>query len=92
MDPIQQMIVDALKKLGDEGWETPIFFVAVAANGSMVYGRYDATDEGGLEATMLAEHIEDEALLLPINLMMSNAEGEAVRLSIQKAEGPIVYH
>ena len=41
---------------------------------------------------MLAEHIEDEALLLPINLMMSNAEGKAVRLSLQKADGPIVYH
>ena len=92
MDPIQKMIVDALKKLGEDRWETPIFFVAVAANGSMVYGRYDATDEGRLEATMLAEHIEDEGLMVPINMMMSNAEGEAVRLSIQKSDGPIVYH
>jgi hypothetical protein len=92
MDPIQHMIVDALEKLGAAGWEAPIFFVAVAANGSMVYGRYDATDAGGLEATLLAEHIEDAALMLPINMMMSNTEGEAIRLSINKPDDPIVYH
>jgi hypothetical protein len=92
MDPITEMIVDALKKLQADGWDLPIYFAAIAANGSMICGRFDANDEGGVETTTIAEHFEDDGLRVPINMMLTNGEGEAVRLSIQNQGEPMVYH
>jgi hypothetical protein len=92
MDPLTNMITEALKRLLEDGWEPPFFFTSISANGSFLCGRYDDDGQGGLEATTVAEHFEDDAFILPINMMMTNDQGEAVRLSIQKPGEPIVYH
>jgi hypothetical protein len=86
MNPITEMLVDALKRLQADGWDLPIYFTAIAANGSVLCGRYDANDEGGVEARMIAEHFEDNGFRMPINMMLSNVKGEAVRLSIQNPD------
>jgi hypothetical protein len=86
------MISEALEKLLEDEWEPPFYFAAISANGSFLCGQYDANDQGGLEAKTVAEHIEDDAFMLPINMMITDGQGEAVRLSIQNPGEPVVYH
>jgi len=57
--------------------------VAVAINGGILGARYllDETGEG-LEAEMLVEHTPVGMMQLPINVMIVDAKGEAVRVLI----------
>jgi len=92
MDPIVKMISEALKKILEDGGEPPFYFAAISANGSFLCGRYDANDQGGLDAKTVAEHFEDDVLMLPINMMITDDQGNAMRLSIQTPGEPVVYH
>jgi hypothetical protein len=40
----------------------------------------------------IAEHFEDEGVILPLNMMLTNAKGDAVRLSIHNQGEQMVYY
>ena len=57
-------------------------------DGSVTVGRYrQATGGEGLVCDVLAEHFEDQVFLLPINMMFTDAGGDAVRVVIDKPGG-----
>jgi hypothetical protein len=92
MDHLSKMFAEVLSKLIEEGWYPPIYYAAIGANGSVICGQFDANDQYGLESTTTAEHIVGQGLNLPMNIMFSYEEGEAVRVSIENPDEPIVYH
>jgi hypothetical protein len=92
MESLTELFVDAINTRLADGWHLPIFFSAIAANGSVLSGRYEENAEGRVETKIVAEHFENDVFILPINMMLTNVEGEAVRLSIQNPGEPVVYH
>lgn len=54
--------------------------------------RYDKNKDGdGLTATPLAEHYDQAGFVLPINIMIADQRGEAVRVTVTH-EGPTTFH
>jgi hypothetical protein len=61
----------------------PYLFVAVAINGGILGARYLLDESGtGLEAEMLVEHTPGGMMQMPINVMIIDAKGEAVRVLV----------
>jgi len=67
--------------LEERGFELPLHVVSVAANGTAHLFRYVA-GETHLEAELLAEYDECGMLKLPVNMMITDARGEAAHFAI----------
>jgi hypothetical protein len=76
MDELTKALTAMVEAIMEKGADCPILAVAVAINGTLLYVRYDERDET-LTCTPLAEHIKDDGLELPINVMYVDREGEA---------------
>lgn len=69
-----------------QGFEFPIFWVAVAANGEMLAGRYDLSESGsGLESRLLVRHSDGGTFAVPVNVMFVDGRGEAARVVIKQS-------
>lgn len=66
-------------------WKCPFYAMAIGANGSMIGCRYDLVEGGeGISSEVLAEWChQSHAFTLPINIIFTNSEGEAVRVLIR---------
>jgi len=63
----------------------PFVAACVSANGSVMALRYEASVDGdGAEAVTLAQHTDGPGFALPINIMISDRSGEAVRVTIEQ--------
>ena len=87
---------EVLERLIKDGFRPPLYAVAVALNGSILVLRYVLVGEAeGLEAEVLAEHSEPAAgrgfFALPINIMITDAEGEAARVVLTN-DGTQIIH
>jgi hypothetical protein len=62
----------------------PLHVAVIAVNGSAVVFRYTAADGGGgLQTDVLAEYNDPNGMMvLPINIMIGDARGEAARVFI----------
>jgi hypothetical protein len=79
-----KQLSQALQACLDQGFEPPLVACAVSLNGCVLAVRYAYHPLGeGMQATVLAEHTPDPAFLLPINMMITDARGEAARVVIQ---------
>ena len=87
-DPVLDLASRLSAALGPviaQGFEFPIFWVVVAANGEMLAGRYDLSESGsGLESRLLVRHSADGTFAVPINLMFVDSRGEAARVVIKQ--------
>ena len=90
MGGLTSFLGSALKTCLARGMELPFVCVAAAVNGSVLAVRYDQADDG-LRATPLAEHFQEGVFIVPINMMIMDQTGEAVRIKIDH-EGAVTYH
>ena len=68
--------IDAeLEKLAGSEWKYPTYVVVIAANGTIMALHYDDGPTGRL----VAEHLVQPGVVLPINLIFVSTTGEAVR-------------
>jgi hypothetical protein len=68
----------------DQGFEPPLYVCAISVNGNAVVTRYAYHPLGaGMETTFLAEHTPEPDFILPINMMITDTRGEAVRVLLQ---------
>jgi hypothetical protein len=83
MEDLGKIFVSVLQQCRERKMPLPYLFVAVAINGGILGARYllDETGEG-LEAEMLVEHTPLGMMQMPINVMIVDAKGEAVRILI----------
>jgi hypothetical protein len=90
MDYVASHLRAILEELVDRGFESPLHFVALGKNGSLLAGRYDWW--GGLESlrvTVTAQAIPEDGFALPVNLLFVDIDGDAARVVIDRAEtGP----
>ena len=85
LDEIIIRIATALNIAIEKGFESPLYMVAVAVNGSMLYVRYVSP---GLDPEVLSEFYQDESFRLPVNIMLLDSRGRAARILIEKDQKP----
>jgi hypothetical protein len=77
-------MTDILERLiMEKGFELPFLVVAVGINGSCMFFKYSRA-QAGFKAQFITEHIEDQGIGLPINMMLVDAQGKALNFLIQK--------
>jgi hypothetical protein len=87
MTDLAEEIAKALTDLvSSHEYELPIWVAVVSANGCGMLVSYTAADRGGLEPTVLSEHLVDPGFALPINLFFVDSRGEAARLLVANNE------
>jgi len=64
------------------GFVLPIRFAAIAINGAVLAGALEVS-ETGVETKYVLDHCPDTGMDLPINILFSDARGEAVRVCVQ---------
>jgi hypothetical protein len=87
---VGDFLVRALSACLTRGMELPLICVAVAVNDSLFAVRYEGTD-AGFHGTLLAEHNVERGFVLPINIMVVDQIGEAVRAKVD-VTGSVWYH
>src|SRR5512139_2743610 len=81
---VSKKMTEILEKLiVEKGLELPFLVTAVAINGSCMFFKYSRA-QAGLEVKFITEHIEDQGMGLPINMMLVDAQGKALNFFIQK--------
>jgi hypothetical protein len=83
MEELGNIFVSVLQHCQKRNMPLPYLFVAVAINGGILGARYLLDESGeGLEAEMLVEPTPGGMMQMPINVMIVDATGEAVRVLI----------
>ena len=76
-EALQRTIYPVLTRLLQEGFVLPLYVTCIASNGSMMGGRYDDIDATGLDFIFEVSHMEGEAFLVPIHMLVVDQRGEA---------------
>jgi len=76
-EALQDAVYPVLTRLLQEGFVLPLFVTCIGHNGSMMCGRYDDIEATGLDFIFEASHIEGEAFLPPIHMLIVDQRGEA---------------
>jgi len=80
MDPEQ--LADIINACLERGLVLPLHLCAVSVNGAVLVVRYSESeeDEDSIDAEVVVQHYLDAGVQLPINMMMTDADGEAARV------------
>ena len=80
MDPEQ--LADIINACLERGLVLPLHLCAVSVNGAVSVVRYSESedDEDSIDAEVVVQHDPDAGVQWPINLMMTDADGEAARV------------
>lgn len=85
MDDFTEIMVECLNGCHERGMPLPWFFISVAVNGCMMYARYTPNeDTETLDCELLAQHITGPGFQLPINMIIIDSTGNAVRIVVDK--------
>jgi len=71
----------------ERGFELPLCLCVVGVNGAVLAVRYALKEDAGMDCEVLAQHVPEPVFLLPINMMITDAQGEAARVVIAQQEG-----
>ena len=80
MDPEQ--LADIINACLERGFVLPLHLCAVSVNGAVVVVRYDQAqdDEDSIDGEVVVQHFPDAGAQLPINMMITDANGDAARV------------
>jgi hypothetical protein len=84
MEQLTDFLAATLEACVDRGMQLPFVVCAVARNYSVLAMRVNGA---GTDGEVLAEHFENDAFELPINIMVVSQNNEAVRLTIEQEGG-----
>jgi hypothetical protein len=87
LDELGNTIHEALEHYQDQGRPLPYLLIACSINGVVMAARY-SKGEDRLLAEMLVE--AKDVMLLPLNMMLIDGEGEAARILVFK--GGVSFH
>jgi len=74
---LTELITEALQDSVDRGMALPFTVVAVAANGSLFAVKFD-----GSTGEPIAHHYVDDTFIPPVNVVVVDAMGDAVRIVV----------
>lgn len=84
LDQLDERLSEAIFNLVEEQQFVPPLYVAVlAANGEAMIVHYTVADAlDSLEADVVAEHLPEGRMRLPVNLLFVDSRGQAARMRI----------
>lgn len=89
VDNLVQQLRGALERAMAMGFELPLFFAIISANGEIYAGCYESSASGPhLDCRMLVQHTPTGYLVAPINMMLVDRRGEAARVLIGGSTHP----
>jgi hypothetical protein len=76
---------DSIRRLLDHGFEMPIHFAAVGADGSVVAGTYSPSGRGGVGFDcQITLQSEGKSLIPPVNIMYVDCRGESALIVVRQ--------
>ena len=79
-----QQIARALEAARESGLVLPWHMAVIAANGALIYSRFDPASDETLECTFLSEHLPDtNGFQAPVNIVLVDSNGEAMRILVR---------
>ena len=88
-EALQDVMYPVLTRLLQGGFVLPLFVTCIGRNGSMMCGRYDEIEATGLDFIFEASHIEHEAFLVPIHMLVMDQRGEAAHVRLDHESGQV---
>ena len=88
---LSEALAGVLESCLDHAMQLPLIMCAASPNGSVISARYEET-RAGLKCEFLSEHIENGGFAIPLNIMITDQAGEAVRMLIDKDKRKYVFH
>jgi hypothetical protein len=85
MEEFAEEVPEILEECHVRGLVLPYFLVAIAANGSIMALRCTEQPNQGIDAQLIVRRLINEAMELPINIMIVDSVGEACRVIITPA-------
>ena len=84
---------EIIENLLEKGFKPPLYFCAIAINGSMDMGTFDRIGKtNDLKANFLAQYSTGDLHALPIHLLFVDTEGLAARVVIEGSGEPQIIH
>jgi hypothetical protein len=91
-NPLTQAIAIAIRDCLRDGFEPPLHIAAIGVNGAVRVFRYEADGSSEVAMKVLAEHKTDGTFVTPINVIISDARGEASRWVVRADGTPHMVH
>ena len=79
---LRDQLSEVLAQVCAAGFAPPLYCTFLDSNGSMVYGRYAATERAGLAFTMLTSHMAAEDFTLPMHVLLVDQDGEVAQVTL----------
>jgi hypothetical protein len=80
MEELQEHLVNVLRQCIDNGMKLPFIVCVASPNGSVLATRIN----DGRGPDTLVQHFEDHGFKTPINIMVLDQDGEAIRVVIKR--------
>ncbi len=90
---VSEEFQEVIQNLLDKGFGAPLYFCAIAVNGSMDIGSFERIgDTTDLHPSFLAQHSTADLHALPIHLLFVDPKGNAARVVIEGSGEPQIIH
>ena len=90
---VSEEFMEIVENLQAKGFEAPLYFSAIAKNGSMDMGSFTRIGEtADLTPTFLAQHSTGGLHALPIHILFVDSRGSAARVVIEGSGEPQIIH
>jgi hypothetical protein len=75
LDELARSINQTVERLLQQRFKAPAYVTLITRNGAALIVRYKAGREG-LRSEILAEHIPPDGMFMPVNMFITDSEGE----------------
>jgi hypothetical protein len=90
--PLTQALSVALKHCLGNGFVRPLHIAAIAVNGAVTVFRYEVDGDQQTIKPLVEHRAKNGALVLPVNIIVTDARGEAAHMVIRADGTPHMVH
>ena len=85
---LTERIGETIRECLEEGFELPVYAAIIASNVACAFFRFvDAGDDESVVPELMAQHLAEPGMVLPVNIIFSDPTGQAARMLIKTADG-----
>ena len=85
---LTERIGQAIRECLEQGFELPVYAAIIASNGACAFFRFvDAGDDESVIPELMAQHLLESGMALPVNIIFSDPSGQAARMLIEATDG-----
>src|SRR6516165_10743152 len=85
---LTERIGEAIRECLEQGFELPVYAALIASNAACAFFRLvDAGYDESVVPELMAQHLAEPGMVLPVNIIFSDPTGQAARMLIETTEG-----